>query len=540
MPGFRPTGLVCAFLIAGFAFPAGPAMAQGSQDALTPREASRFLGQATFGGNLEDIQRASNIGLQTWFDEQFQRPIGYHEPFLVARVNLGLPIDEGTRRWSWWKQVMEGPDPLRQRVGFALSEIFVVSDNASNLSANPIGLANYYDMLLEHSFGNFRDLLRDVSLHPVMGTYLSHLRNQKSNPSRGRFPDENYAREVMQLFSVGLFELNIDGTLQLDGNGAPIPTYDNDDITEFAKIFTGLSFGSAAPDFSSGTPVWDRPMRMYEAYHEPGPKYLLRGRYIPAGRSGMQDVEDAIDNLFHHPNVGPFIARRLIQRMVSSNPSPDYIRRVATVFQNNGHGVRGDMRAVVRAILLDPESRNWPTSVNSTRGRLRESFLRRVHLARAFEASSPARIFPIEDRNAPVDFGQRPLSSPTVFNFFLPDHQPTGPIGTAGLYAPEFQIITAVTAIASAEQLRTQIERVMNFDDNDFYEVSLNLSDELALAGNATTLIDRLDLLLTYGNMSGQTRQILIRAVERLNDPTERVEMALYLLAISPEYAVVQ
>ena len=540
MTGSRTTSFACALLIAGFAFSAGPLMAQASQDALTPREASRFLTQATFGGNVEQIERASNIGLQNWLDEQFQRPIGYHEPFLVARQNLGLPVDAGTRRWSWWSQVMEGPDPLRQRVAFALSEILVVSDNASTLAQNPIGLANYYDMLLEHSFGNFRDLLRDVTLHPVMGVYLSHLRNQKSNPSRGRFPDENYAREIMQLFSIGLFELNLDGTLQLDGNGAPIPTYDNDDITEFAKIFTGLSYGSAAPDFSGGTQVWDRPMRMYPEYHEPGPKYLLRGRYIPAGRSGMQDVEDAIDNLFYHPNVGPFLARRLIQRMVSSNPSPAYVRRVATVFQNNGHGIRGDMRAVVRAILLDTEARTWPTAANSTRGRLRESFLRRVHLARAFDASSPAGLFPIEDRNAPVDFGQRPLSSPSVFNFFLPDHRPNGPIGNAGLYAPEFQIITAVSAIASAEQLRRQIERVMNNDDNDFYEVRLDLRDELGLAGNATTLIDRLDLLLTYGNMSGPTRQILIQAVEQLSDPTERVEMALYLLAISPEYAVVQ
>lgn len=508
-----------------------------AQDSVTPREASRFLAQATLGADWEEIERTTQIGLQTWLDQQLQAPVGYHQPYLDQRASLGLEVDTQTRRWAWWQQVMDGPDPLRQRVALALSEIFVVSDNTIQ---DPIALANYYDMLLDHSFGNFRDLLYDVAMHPVMGVYLSHLRNQRSNPAAGRFPDENFAREIMQLFSIGLFELNLDGTLQLDGDGKPIPTYDNDDITELAKVFTGLSFASPAPDFGSGEAVWTRPMRMYEAYHEPGPKVLLRGAYLPAGRSGMQDVNAAIDNLFQHPNVGPFIARRLIQRMVTSNPSPDYIRRVSTTFQNNGSGVRGDMSTVVRAILLDPEARTWPDTLNSTRGMLRESFLRRVHLARAFNAAAPARIFPVEDSGAPEDFGQRPLSSPSVFNFFLPDHRPNGPIGDSGLYAPEFQIITAVTAIASADDLQTQIERGMNSDPNVFNEVRLDLSDEIALAANAPALIDRLDLLMTYGNMSGRMRQILVQAVQQLSDPTERAEMALHLVAISPEYAVVQ
>jgi len=536
----RTARFACALLLLGSATLAGAVRAQTAQDPLTPREASRFLAQSTLGASWEEIHRTADLGLQVWLDEQFQQPIGRHQPFLDERRNMGLEIDTQTRRWAWWQQVMESPDPLRQRVAMALSELFVVSDDVEAIGGNPIGLANYYDMLLENSFGNYRDLLLDVSLHPMMGVYLSHLKNQKSDPSRGRFPDENYAREVMQLFSIGLFELNLDGTLQLDGGGKPIPTYDNDDITEFAKIFTGLSFASAAPDFFGGDPVWTRPMRMYETQHEPGPKILLRGRYVPPGQSGMKDIQDAIDNLFHHPNVGPFISRRLIQRMVTSNPSPEYIRRVATAFQNNGHGVRGDMKAVVTAILLDPEAREWPSSIDATGGRLRESFLRRVHLARAFDATSLARIYPIDDSAAPVNFGQRPLSSPSVFNFFLPDHQPTGPITDAGLFAPEFQIITAVTAIASADDLETQIVRAMNFDDNAFYEVRLDLTDEIVLAPNVPALIDRLDLMLTYGNMSGQMRQILNQAVAQLGDPTDRAKLALYLIAISPEYAVVQ
>jgi len=536
----RSTRLFGASLVVGAVCLGNSTGAQPSTNRVTPPEAARFLSQATLGANWEEIHRTAEIGLAAWLDEQLRQPVGRHQPYLDERLNLGLEIETATRRWAFWQQVMESPDALRQRVALALSEIFVVSDGVDALADNPIGLANYYDMLLEHSFGNYRDLLRDVSLHPVMGVYLSHLRNERSDPARGRYPDENYAREIMQLFSVGLFELNLDGTLQLDAGGKPIPTYDNDDITEMAKIFTGLSFASPTAEFRGGDAMWTRPMRMYEAYHEPGPKQLLRGRYVPPGQSGMQDIEAAIDNLFQHPNVGPFLARRLIQRLVTSNPGPEYIRRVASVFRDNGHGVRGDLAAIVAAILLDPEARTWPTSTNTTRGRLAESYLRRVHLARAFDAASPAREYPIDDSSAPVNFGQRPLSSPTVFNFFLPDHQPTGLIADADLYAPEFQILTAVTAIASADDLDTQIHRGMNFDDSDFHEVRLDLSDEIVLGSNVPALIDRLDLLLLYGHMSGEMRQILIQAVLQLGDPTARAQLATYLVALSPEFAVVQ
>jgi uncharacterized protein (DUF1800 family) len=509
-------------------------------DPLTPRRAARFLAQSTLGADWEDIERTTQLGIENWLEDQFQQAVGLHEPSLTALQNSGVVLDSATRRAVWWQQVIESPDSLRQRVAMALSEIYVISDSSGPVDDNVLGAANYYDTLLKHAFGNFRDLLLDVSLHPIMGAYLSHLGNERSNPAQGRFPDENYAREVMQLFSIGLFELNIDGTLQRDGNGNAIPTYDNDDITEFAKIFTGLSFASAFPDFRNGLPVWDRPMRMYDAFHEPGPKFLLRGHYVPASQSGIQDIESAIDNLFQHPNVGPFVARRLIQRMITSNPSPSYVRRVAEAFGNNGSGVRGDMQAVVRAVLLDPEARRWPTAAISIEGRVRESFLRRVHLARAFNAENLTRNYPIDDRRAPVDFGQRPMSSPTVFNFFLPDHQPTGEIADRGLFAPEFQIVTAVTVIASADTLETQITNAMNSSPDPLAAVQLDLTDEIALAPNVTALIDRLDLLMTYGNMSGQMRQILVENISRLSDPTERAQMALYLIAISPEFAVIQ
>jgi uncharacterized protein (DUF1800 family) len=509
-----------------------------TQVTTTPTEASRFLSQATLGTNWEEIHRTAGMGFEAWLDEQFGRPIGYHQPYLDQRSQLGLEVASEHRRWSWWEQVMQGPDPLRQRVALALSEHFVVSDELGSIGNTPQGLANYYDMLLANAFGNYRDLLLDVTLHPVMGVYLSHLKNEKSAP--GRFPDENYAREIMQLFSIGLFLLHPDGTFVLDGSGQPIPTYDNDDITEVAKIFTGLSFSSPDYDFRRGLEVWTEPMRMYPAFHEPGPKNLLRGMYVPPGQTGMQDINDAIDNLFQHPNVGPFVGRRLIQRLVTSNPSPAYVERVSAVFADNGSGVRGDMQSVISAILLDPEARDWPYTSGIHQGMLRESFLRRVHLALAFDASNLTFTYPIEDRSAPVNFGQRPLSSPSVFNFFLPDYQPTGPIAVAELVAPEFQIITAVTAISSANALGSQVDGTMNNDPNNALEVRLDLTDEIAIASDVRSLIDRLDLILMYGNMTAPMRQVLIQALEQLDDPEKRVRMAVHLVAIAPEYSVLK
>ena len=508
--------------------------------AMTPAQASRFLAQASLGADYPEIQRTARIGPNLWLNEQFAKPIGYHQPMLDQRLQRGLEVSSEHRRWAWWQQVMDGPDPLRQRVALALSEIFVVSDNADAVASNPVGAANYYDMLLRNAFGNYKTLLLDVSLHPVMGAYLSHLRNDKSDPRSGRYPDENYAREIMQLLSIGLFQLKPDGTLLKDGRGQPIPTYDNDDITELAKVFTGLAFDGPDRNFGNGQEVWTRPMRMYEEHHEPGAKRLLRGRYLPPGQTGMQDIAAAVDNLFRHPNTGPFLSRRLIQRLVTSNPSPAYVQRVAAAFANDGRGVRGNLKAVVTAILLDPEARLWPTVGGIGKGMLRESFLRRVQLARAFDAKNLAGTYPITDGGAPDDFGQRPLSSPTVFNFFLPDHQPTGLIADAGLYAPEFQIVTAVTAITSANALRGQIRGVMNNDDNQALEVRLDLSDLIALAGDPRALVDRLNLLLMYGAMSNPMRQVLINALVQLPDPEERATTALQLIVISPEYAVLK
>ncbi|MDH3591711.1 MAG: DUF1800 domain-containing protein, partial [Planctomycetota bacterium] len=354
------------------------------------------------------------------------------------------------------------------------------------------------------------------------------------------FPDENYAREIMQLFSIGLYELRPDGTQRLDGRGQPIPTYTNEDITEFAKIFTGLSYASPDGSFSDGTPVWTTPMRMYDEFHEPGTKQLLRGFQVPAGQTGLQDLADAVDNLFNHPNVGPFFGRRMIQRLVTSNPHPHYVERVAAVFADNGNGVRGDLEAVLRAILLDPEARTSPDDAEVERGMLRESFLRRVHLARAFNASNYSFDYPISDFGADETFGQRPLSSPTVFNFFLPDYAPLGEIADAGIVAPEFQIVNAVTAITSSNELRRQVDGSMNGGRMGVRTVTLDLAAEIAIASDARALIERLNLLLMQGDMSIPMKSILLRALSQTPDLETRVQMAVHLITLSPEYNVLR
>ncbi len=395
------------------------------------------------------IEAIATAGVDAWLDEQFARPVTRHSPIvedLVRRRDAGefaayeLDIEYLImfRRLSWWHATVAAEDTLRQRVAFALSEIFVVSDNVDEIFINPLGLSNYYDTLLAYGFGNFRDLLRAVTLHPVMGIYLSHVNNAKTNPVTHTFPDENYAREVMQLFSIGLYELNNDGSRKLVG-GNPIPTYDNGDIGEFAKIFTGLSYGPAQAGgtafFGNPNPVLHTPMQMFEAFHEPGTKHLLNNVDVPAGQSGMQDIDSAIDNLFNHPNVGPFFGRLLIQRLVTSNPSPQYVARVATAFNGNGGTPRGDMIAVLRAVLLDPEAKSGI--------KLREPFLRYVALNRILHAHSTDTTFPAYGYTCAILVQQN--VSRRVVSISIRRYSPPGELGGdlgEPRVAPEFQITT--------------------------------------------------------------------------------------------------
>ncbi|MGB0389149.1 MAG: DUF1800 family protein [Ardenticatenaceae bacterium] len=540
---------------------------------LTPeQEASRFLAQATLGANLEMIQEVATMGNEAWLEQQFGLPTSNTLPLVEAGVvndpedPKGLLIPPMQFRWSYWQQVMTGADVLRHRMGLALSEIFVISTRVDELFDLPRGVSSYYDMLLKNGFGNFRDLLFDVTMHPCMGLYLSHVRNRKSDPSLNRFPDENYAREVMQLFTIGLFELNQDGTHKVDGNGEPIPTYTNAEITEFAKVFTGLTYALEDDEeimdeelFLEAGEVLHKPMVMYEPEHEPGSKNLLNGFVVPAGQSGMQDINNAVDNLFNHPNVGPFIGRLLIQRLVKSNPSPAYISRVAAAFHDNGSGVRGDMKALIKAILLDSEARDTSHMSDPTHGMLREPFVRYVHLCRAFNAASQNGTYRNNGEMAQEMLQQHPFDSPSVFNFFSPSYQPLGPIADAGLVAPEFQITTSYTAISAINFMNEAIvyEELMNISNasqetcedagteceepTEADIVYLNLDQEIALAeSDPDALINRLDLILTYGTLSPQIRTIIQNTINQLDDTYERVTMALYLIMISPDYAILK
>ncbi|WP_269542153.1 DUF1800 family protein [Cerasicoccus fimbriatus] len=555
-----------------------------SSAGISAREASRFLAQATFGPTPDTIADVQAVGFDAWIADQFAQPIGEHEPILLSYDwdlfggAIGGPYSHH-KMLAWWQQAMNAPDPLRQRVAFALSEILVISDTNGGLDGNAIGMLNYYDMLLEHSFGNYRDLLEAVTYHPCMGVFLSHRGNLPADPSINRFPDENYAREIMQLFSIGLWMLNEDGTRQLDQFGQPIPTYSNSDITNLASVFTGMSWGqgdtslwwefywpTVANDeywrtYTEPMTIWEGPysvwseelgMHVQQYFHEQGPKTILgvelpgNDPESPEANYAANDIDRALDVIFNHPNVGPFIGRLLIQRLVTSNPSNGYVARVAEAFNGGGPhnptGVRGDMQSVIRAILLDDEAREADMISDLEHGMLRENYLRYVGLARAFDAASPSGNYPIFWVNRA--FGQQPLSSPSVFNFFSPDYQPLGAIRNAGLVAPEFQILTAVTGISIPNQLRQAIENRLNWPQDASDYVTLDLSPAVALVNDVDALIEYLDTLLTFGNMSPQlheTLRMMLARPEYANASDEfKVQSAIYLIVSSADAAVLR
>jgi len=388
-------------------------------------EASRFLTQAALGHNMDEVQRVTALGIENWIDEQLAMSPVYMSPRLeeiwdelyawnieyytkmFQEQNPGEPITQEVLEsfdedifgpWAldyhyvWFEQTYSQNDQLRKKMAYALSQQLVVSIN-SDLVDHGESLTTYHDILLEHAFGNYRDLLEDVTLSPAMGLYLSHYNNPKEVPEENLHPDENYAREIMQLFSIGLYELNQDGTRKMDGNGNYIPTYNNNDIKELAKVFTGLGGGGVMenpwvdePFFGMDWYLDDKvtPMKMYEDWHETSAKTILGELEIPANQPGMRDLEMTLDFLFNHDNVGPFVCMQLIQRFVKSNPSPAYVSRAAAVFANNGSGVRGDLGAVIKTILMDDEARSCADLLEPTNGKLTEPLLRYVHLGKAF------------------------------------------------------------------------------------------------------------------------------------------------------------
>jgi uncharacterized protein (DUF1800 family) len=534
----------------GFAPPASPPAINLANP--SPGESARFLQQATFGPTATDVSSVATEGYGAWIAAQMALPETSHlaatRADAAAFPNTGTyPIVPNNRQAAWWLVSTTAPDQLRQRVAFALSEIFVVSDVAASLANQPEAVANYYDMLANDAFGNFRQLLQDVTLSPVMGNYLNMLHNAAAIPSKGTSADENYAREVMQLFTIGLNYLNPDGTLQLDSTGQPIPTYTNATIVQTANVFTGWGYHStaASPSFNGATADWYNPMQLYPAYHDTTLKTIVPltaggpAVILPANEGGAADLQAELNTLFNHQNTAPFFCRELIQRLVKSNPSPGYVYRVAQVFANDGTGTRGNLAAVVKAILLDYEARSPSLVGTAGTGKLKEPLLRQTAVYRAFNASALNGRFAIFTSTA--NLGQMALSSPTVFNFFLPEFVEPGPLAAAGLYGPEFQITTATTAISTANVL---YNAVYTSATPAAGTIVLDLSSLTSPSGNTTpALIATLGELFCGGSMSAQMQQQLtsgLAALPASAQPLDRARFALDLVVTSTEAAVQQ
>ncbi len=523
----------------------------------TREDAFRFLQRATFGPTSSSIDALTGLGYEAWLDRQIgSAPTLQLADLLTRMIAAGYQTADTQdatsatqvqrlREDAWFEGVINGEDQLRQRVAFALSEIFVVSWRSNSIRLRPQGLANYSDILIQNAFGNYRDLLEEVTLSPIMGHYLSMRRNEKANTTENILPDENYAREVMQLFSIGLDLLNTDGTPQLDVNNHKIQAYSQQDILNFARVFTGWNYGDAPQLRSNARTLQSELIAMtaFESYHDTDPKTLLLGEQIPAGRTADQDLESALDNIFNHPNVGPFIGKQLILKLVTSNPTPEYVKRVANVFADNGLGVRGDLGATVRAVLMDPDALLGHLDDPKVFGKLKEPLLKFTALWRAFgaEGAVPGRIrFTNTDRS----LGQEHLRAPSVFNFFQPGYSEPGELRDLQLRSPEFQILDGSKAINMHNELRTQsLSSTSRSSDITAAKnrIILNIEFEKTLAGDPEILVDHLVNKLIGTPINTTTRAAIIdRTAQRLldDDGENRVEEALYLLSVSPEFAV--
>ncbi|MGB0133424.1 DUF1800 domain-containing protein [Dokdonella sp.] len=529
-------------------------------------DAARFLTQATFGPNLAEISRLRDMGYNAWLSEQLTMPASHHRPYLESLTAAGEDVYQNARQEIWWQQGITAPDQLRQRVAFALSELLVVSDQSGAIESYPTAMANYYDLLVDGAFGNYRTLLEEVTLSPVMGHYLSMFKNRKPDATANIRPDENYAREIMQLFSVGLVQLNPDGTVQTSA-GQPIPTYDQNTIRGFAHVFTGWNYANC-PRTNGGQPWeweycpsgpvdwpdpgWDAwwlvPMQPWESYHASEdskqlliyPGSTLPGGMLSAGGTANSDLQAAFNNIFNHPNVAPFFARHLIKRLVTSNPSPAYVGRVAAVFANNGAGVRGDLGATTRAVLMDAEARTLP-DLASNGGKMREPLLKLSQLWRAFDGRADDGRY--REWNTEYFLGQAPLRAPTVFNFFLPDYSPPGELSLLGLAAPEFQITTDTSIASVSNGLGYKIfYQWRGHSGQNSEDIVVDLGPELAHAANAVELVDRYDLLFMSRTMSSFMFNTLVTYVQAMPNTTQgrrqRVQDAVWLIQSSPEYAI--
>lgn len=576
---------------------------------------ARFLQQATFGPTRDAIYNFPGLGspelntppysnYQVWIEAQMAAPTNSHRAFwrersdpsyvdnpanahlyeighnpayghqmtyyfggtaFKANTNDAIAVgrkyndvqfsNEETKKMVWYQMAIDADDQLRQRMAWALSQIFVVGEEGSNQTSYSGRWLTYYDIFVRHAFGNFRDILGEVTYSPHMARYLTYENNQKAAPDAGTFPDENYAREVMQLFSIGLWELNQDGTHVLDTEGNSMPTYSNDNITEFAKVFTGLRRPTNRTNIE---PNYMDPVRLQTSWHDFSAKTLLDGSTLgpfPETEAGLKsDIDGLLHHLFNHPNTPPFVARKLIQRFTISNPSPQYIHAVAQAFidgsfNGTGTGSRGDLGAVIMAVLLHPEAREPALSADAAHGKLREPLIRLMNYARAFEITSPQTYGFYPFYKLAEVFGQSPYDYPTVFNFYLPDYQPTGALVDRGLNAPEFQIHNDITALSLPNAVWWLVfegitrDKEVGIGQRWYSQGDLDLSYETALAGDSSALLDHLDTMLTAGRLTTANRTTLAGVIDAMPaaneaDRTARAQTAIYLFSLLPEFNV--
>ena len=543
-----------------------PASAAASTPTAAQQEAARLLQQASFGPTSNDIARVVSLGHSGWLAEQLAMPYAAsYVPYVQKKFDAGDAYRPGgsnyTAHWvsqRFWANAATAPDQLRQRTAFALHQILMVSQADSNLWYHARAFAQYMDQLNQQAFGNYRQVLENVALNPVTGIYLSHLRNRKENPTTGLLPDENFAREVMQLYSIGLQELNPDGSPLLDARGQPIETYSNADVMAMARVFTGWSW--AFPDsqlteqnFRWGTPgltaATDQrldllPMKPYPGQQSTAEKRLFAGKpwavTIPANTSAPESLRLALNALFNHPNVGPFIGRQLIQHLVTSNPSRAYVARVSAAFNNNGKGVRGDMAAVLRAILLDSEARGLPAPGF---GKLREPVLRVAHWMRAFGATSVTGDYMMAGQLESLS--ENALNAPSVFGYFRPGYVPPNTrLAETGATAPEFQIVNESTTATWVNMAETMTGYGLGWTgSNSDVRASLTVPATLAASGNIDAMVQHFNGLLFAGRMSRALQLDLLDAVAGVNGTDaashlDRARVALYIALSSPEYLV--
>jgi uncharacterized protein (DUF1800 family) len=527
---------------------------------ISDADAARLLTQATFGVTDSDIEQVKSRGYSNWVSDQLAlAPSASHQAFVERRLtelqaaNPRATISSSEFYQSFWAQAAGSPDQLRQRVKFALSQIFVISLADANVDAR--GAASYYDMLGQRAFGNYRDLLEAVTLHPMMGIYLTSLGNQKEDAATGKLPDENYAREVMQLMSVGLYKMNPDGSAIVDSSGALVPTYTPQDISGLAKVFTGMGWYSPTPSattFKGGARHANAsvtPMIFYPAFHSTSAKSFLGTTIAASAIADPEgDIKIALDRIYNDPNVGPFMARRLIQNLVTSNPSSAYIGRVAAVFNNNGSGVRGDMAAVVKAVLLDSEARDSATAAGATYGKLREPIVRLGNWMRSFGAVSASGNYLVNSTSTRTSLGQSPLTAASVFNFYRPGFvPPNSRLAQQNLTGPEFQIADEITVAGYANFMQSAIGNGTGTGQ----DVKAAYTQEMLLAKDPAALVDRMNRLLFSGQMSATLRSQIINAVSAValpsGTPTQaqtdaallnRAKLAVFLSMVSPEYMV--